>query len=111
MGAILDATSIPDIRASVIGGAANNQLATEQDGQSLFERNILYAPDYVINGGGIISVSMEYMGDKTESEVHAKIALIPERLTDIFATTDKQGTPTNVVADKMAETIVATAAS
>ena len=111
MGAILDATSIPDIRASVIGGAADNQLATEQDGQSLFDRNILYAPDYVINGGGIISVSMEYMGDKTESEVHAQIALIPERLTDIFATTDKQGTPTNVVADTMAESIVATAAS
>ena len=110
MGAILDATSIPDIRASVIGGAANNQLATEQDGQSLFDRNILYAPDYVINGGGIISVSMEYMGDKTESEVHAKIALIPERLTDIFATADQQVRPTNVVADTMAETIGATAA-
>ncbi len=107
MGAVLDAQSIPDIRATVIGGAANNQLATEQDGQRLFDRGILYAPDYVINGGGIISVSMEYMGGKSESDVHAQIALIPERLTDIFVTSDKQQTPTNVVADTMAESIVA----
>ena len=111
MGAILDAQSIPNIKASIIGGAANNQLATEADGQSLFDRGILYAPDYVINGGGIISVSMEYMGDKTESEVHAQIALIPERLSNIFATSDKQKTPTNVIADSTAESIVAAGAS
>jgi leucine dehydrogenase len=111
MGAILDERSIPDIKASVIGGAANNQLATEKDGKRLFERNILYAPDYVINGGGIISVSLEYMGNKTEADVHAQIALIPGRLTDIFVTSDKAQTPTNVIADSMAETIVSTAAS
>jgi len=107
LGAVLDARSIPDIRATVIGGAANNQLATEEDGRLLADRNILYAPDYVINGGGIISVSMEYSGDKTESDVHAQIALIPERLKDIFATAHKKQLPTNVVADSMAESIVA----
>jgi len=107
MGAILDADSIPNIKATVIGGAANNQLATEADGQSLFDRNILYAPDYVINGGGIISVSMEYMGDKTEADVHAQIALIPGRLADIFVAAENQQTPTNIIADSMAESIVA----
>lgn len=107
MGAILDAQSIPDIRASIIGGAANNQLATEEDGQRLFDRGILYAPDYVINGGGIISVSMEYMGGKTETEVSAQIALIPGRLSEIFAASEQQQIPTNVVADSMAESIVA----
>lgn len=106
MGAIFDARSIPDIRASVIGGAANNQLATEADGQRLLDRNILYAPDYVINGGGIISVSLEYMGNKTESDVHAQIALIPERLTKIFVTAQQQHLPTNVVANSMAESIM-----
>ena len=110
MGAVLDASSIPDIKASVIGGAANNQLATEQDGQRLFDRNILYAPDYVINGGGITSVSLEYMGNKTKADAHAQIALIPGRLTDIFKAADKQQTPTNVIADAMAEAIVAAAA-
>jgi len=107
MGAILNASSIPDIRATIIGGAANNQLATEEDGQRLFDRNILYAPDYVINGGGIISVSLEYMGGKTESDVHAQIALIPGRLVEIFTASDQQQRPTNVIADAMAESIVA----
>jgi leucine dehydrogenase len=107
MGAVFDRHSIPRIKAAVIGGAANNQLATEQDGQELFDRGILYAPDYVINGGGIISVSMEYMGNKTENEVHDQIALIPERLKDIFSRSEKQQKPTNAVADAMAESIVA----
>ena len=111
LGAILDARSIPDIRASVIGGAANNQLATVEDGQRLAARKILYAPDYVINAGGIISVSMEYTGDKTASDVHAQIALIPERLTEIFITADTQQMPTNVVADSMAQSIVAAGVS
>ena len=79
----------------------------EDDGQRVFDRGILYAPDYVINGGGIISVSLEYMGGKTESDVHAQIALIPGRLTEIFAISDEQQRPTNVIADSMAEKIVA----
>jgi leucine dehydrogenase len=108
LGAVLNEESIPRIKASIIGGAANNQLATEDDGQRLFDRGVLYAPDYVINAGGIISVSMEYMGDKTESHVHEHIALIPGRLTDIFEASDKQQKPTNVIADAMAEEIVAT---
>ena len=109
LGASLDAQSIPQIKAKIIAGAANNQLATEQDGQRVFERDILYAPDYVINGGGIISVSMEYMGGKTESEVRSQIALIPERLSNIFKASEQQQIPTNVVADAMAEKIVANA--
>lgn len=109
MGAILNEQSIPDIKATVIGGAANNQLATEADGQRLFQRGILYAPDYVINGGGIISVSYEYMGHKTEADVHTQIATIPDRLVDIFAMSDEQQKPTNVIADSIAESIVADA--
>jgi len=54
---------------------------------------------------------LEYMGNKTETEVHEQIALIPERLIDIFASADKQQTPTNVVADAMAESIVANSAA
>jgi len=76
----------------------------------LYERNILYAPDYVINGGGIISVSLEYMGNKTKADVQAQIALIPGRLTGIFVTAQKQRKPTNVIADSMAEALVNAAA-
>ena len=111
LGATLNEESIPRIKASVIAGAANNQLATEEDGQRLFDRGILYAPDYVINSGGIISVSLEYMGGKTASEVHAQIALIPERLSTIFTTAEQHKKPSNVVADAMAEEIVAAAAA
>jgi len=107
MGAILDIHSIPQIKASVIAGAANNQLATEDDGQRLRDRNILYAPDFVINGGGIISVSLEYMGNKTAADAHTQISLIPRRLADIFTEADKVQQPTNMVADSMAEAIVA----
>jgi len=111
LGAILDGQSIPHIKAVIIAGAANNQLATEQDGQRLWDRNILYAPDYVINGGGIISAALEYMGDKTEADTIAQIALIPGRLSDIFTAADRQQKPTNVIADLMAEEIVASATS
>ena len=107
LGATLDAQSIPQIRASIVAGAANNQLATLEDGQRLGDRGILYAPDYVINGGGIISASLEYMGDKTAADVSAQIALIPGRLTKIFVAADEQQKPTNVIADSMAESIVA----
>jgi leucine dehydrogenase len=109
MGAILNAQSIPNIRASIIAGAANNQLATEADGQRVFDRNILYAPDYVINSGGITSVSLEYEGGKTEADVRAHIALVPGRLTDIYVASDDKQLPTNVIADAMAEQIVADA--
>lgn len=111
LGAVLDGRSIPQIKASIVAGAANNQLATAQDGQRLRDRNILYAPDYVINGGGIISAALEYMGDKTAEDVRTQIALIPARLTEIFVTADQQHEPTNVVADTMAESIVAAGAA
>ena len=64
LGAVLNSKSIPRIRAKAIAGAANNQLATDQDGYELSERGILYAPDYVINAGGIISIAREYLGEK-----------------------------------------------
>ena len=61
-GSIFNSESIPRVRASVIAGGANNQLATDEDGERLRERDILYAPDYVINAGGIINVAFEYFG-------------------------------------------------
>lgn len=106
LGAILNEYSIPRIKAAVIAGAANNQLATEADGLRVYERNILYAPDYVINSGGISSVALEYQGGKTASDVAAKVAEIPGRLAEIFAASDKRQLPTNVIADAMAEAIV-----
>src|SRR5690606_31205535 len=62
LGAILTERTIDKLRTGVIAGAANNQLATREDGERLAERGIVYAPDYVINAGGIINVGLEYLG-------------------------------------------------
>lgn len=107
LGAILTDESIRQINAKIVAGAANNQLAEKHNGLQLRERNILYVPDYVINAGGIISVSLEYMGNKTAADTRAQIALIPDRLSELFISADRQNKPTNEVADAMAESIIA----
>lgn len=61
IGGILNARTIPQLKATVVTGGANNQLATSDDAQALHERGILYAPDFVVNGGGIINVATEIL--------------------------------------------------
>jgi leucine dehydrogenase len=107
LGAILNAQSIPHLKAKVVAGAANNQLALERDGMALHASGVLYAPDYVINAGGIISVYHEYYASSTEAQVSAAIALIPARLTDIFERSRRENRPTNQVADELARARIA----
>ncbi|MDH3305012.1 MAG: amino acid dehydrogenase [Gammaproteobacteria bacterium] len=109
LGNILTSTTIPKIRAKVIAGAANNQLATAADGARLAERGILYAPDYVINAGGIISVAREYYGNSSEDEVRADVSRIRDRLQAIFDEAKSSGRPTNELADELARNLVAAA--
>jgi leucine dehydrogenase len=110
LGNVLTAQTIPNIQAKVVAGAANNQLATEEDGARLAEREILYAPDYVINAGGIINVAHEYFGNSSEDKVLAEINEIPQRLNKIFAEASETGEATNLIADRMAQRIVAAGA-
>ncbi len=109
LGNILNAQSIPRLKASVIAGAANNQLSAEHDGKRLADRDILYAPDYVINAGGVISVAREYLGQSSEEEVREEVGRIPDRLGRIFEASRKEGRPTNIIADELARDIVANA--
>jgi leucine dehydrogenase len=102
LGGVLDAQSIPRLRARVVAGAANNQLAQGQDGTALQAAGILYAPDYVINAGGIISVAREYHRAGSEAQVIADIQAIPARLTEIFERARRENRTTNEVADEMA---------
>jgi leucine dehydrogenase len=102
LGAILNSRSIPRLGASIVAGAANNQLAEDKDGQALQAAGVLYAPDYVINAGGIISVAREYNGG-TEAQVTAEIQAIPARLTEIFERARREVRSTNAVADQMAQ--------
>jgi leucine dehydrogenase len=106
LGAILSETTIPGLKVPVVAGGANNQLATPQDGERLHERKILYAPDYVINAGGIINVSTEYLGDGDASVVRRRIEGIPSRLEQIWSEGAETGRDPAAVADAMAQRLI-----
>ena len=105
LGAVLNAKTIPEIRAAAIAGAANNQLATDRDGVRLRDRNILYAPDYVINAGGVISIGIAEPGND-DARVLERVDAIGETLDHIFAAAKESSDPTAIVADRLAEEIL-----
>ena len=107
LGAVLHEDSIPGIRAKIIAGGANNQLRRPEDGQRLADAGILYAPDYVINAGGIINVACEYFGDVDDAGVMDLVARIGPRLAGIFDEAARTGEPTNVIADRQARKKIA----
>ena len=106
LGAILTEETIAALDSPIVAGGANNQLATRADGQRLAARGILYAPDYVINAGGIINVSTEYLGDGDAGLVRARIAGIPDRLERIWADSAATGRDPAAVADAMAQKLI-----
>lgn len=110
LGAGLNATTIPRIRAKIVAGAANNQLATEADGRALRDAGILYAPDYAINAGGIISIALGKPGG-SDAEVRKAVLAISDTLGEIFRRADAAGKTTGAVADLMAEERLARARS
>jgi leucine dehydrogenase len=111
LGAVLNAASIAALDVAVVAGAANNQLAQAEDGARLAARGILYAPDYVINAGGIISVMAEYLAATkgepiTLTQVNKAVDAIGPRLSALFADADAQGLPTGEVADAAAQALI-----
>jgi len=106
LGAILTEQSIAALKVPVVAGGANNQLAKPEDGQRIHERGILYAPDYVINAGGIINVCTEYLGDGDASLVRERIEGIPLRLEQIWAESQASGRNPADVADAMAQRLI-----
>ena len=106
LGAILTEESIAALKTPIIAGGANNQLATPEDGERLHARGILYAPDYVINAGGIINVSTEYVRDGDASLVRHRIAAIPDRLEQIWSESASSGRGPAAVADAMAQRLI-----
>ena len=106
LGAILTETTIAALNAPIVAGGANNQLATVQDGQALHARGILYAPDYVINAGGIINVSTEFVRDGDASLVRQRVEAIPDRLEQIWAESAATGRNPAAVADALAQALI-----
>ena len=106
LGAVLNHETIPNLKVPIVAGGANNQLATPEDGQRLNERKILYAPDYVINAGGIINVCTEYLGDGDATLVRRRIEGIPMRLEQIWREGSETGRDPATVADAMAQRLI-----
>jgi len=100
LGAGLNAQTIPELGAKIVCGAANNQLATEADGQRLVDAGITYCPDYVVNAGGIIMVSCEYLGEP-ESAVDAKVRAIPGRVSNVLDIAKRENIPPHQAADRV----------
>ena len=102
LGATINDATVDRIRASVVAGAANNQLAKDRHGDRLAERGILYAPDYVINAGGVIHIYHEGPNfDRKAAFDH--IGGIANTLTRIFARAKRDGVATHVAADRQAQ--------
>jgi leucine dehydrogenase len=111
LGAILDEAGVARLDCQIVAGGANNQIARPEHGAQLHARGILYAPDYVINAGGIINVSMEYLCRQKGApcdvnDVRQRIAQIPDRLVAIWQESDATGRPADVVADAMARKLI-----
>ncbi|MEZ5652991.1 MAG: Glu/Leu/Phe/Val dehydrogenase dimerization domain-containing protein [Burkholderiaceae bacterium] len=102
LGASLNERTIPALRASLICGAANNQLATATDGERLVARGITYLPDYLVNAGGIIRVGLAHLGRGDEASVLAEIERIGERAHAVMALAARTGQTPARIADAWA---------
>ena len=108
LGGALTAQSVAGMKARLVCGAANNQLARPEVADLMLERGIAYAPDYVVNAGGIISVSAEYLGEDRAS-VAARVDQIGPRVGEILDLARREGRSAAWVADEMAERTIAAA--
>ena len=100
LGAGLNARTIPELGAAFVCGAANNQLATEADGARLLARGVTYAPDYVVNAGGIINVSAEYLGEPA-GVVETRVRAIAPRLMYVLEAARRESIPPHEAADRI----------
>jgi leucine dehydrogenase len=115
LGGAINADTLPRLKAKVIAGGANNQLADHDVGRALFEAGILYAPDYVINGGGIINVAGEIRAIARDEAfdpawVETKLARLMQTLDEVMDRSKVERRPTHDVANEMAKARISLAA-
>jgi leucine dehydrogenase len=102
LGATINDETLPLLQAAIVAGSANNQLAEARHGEALRQRGILYAPDYVINAGGVINISHEGPG-YDEAKAFTHVARIHDTLLEIFRRADSAKMATSDAADRLAE--------
>jgi leucine dehydrogenase len=105
LGAAISAETLPRLKAKVVAGAANNQLATLEQGYELMRRGMTYAPDYAINAGGLINIYHEsqVQGGYNKTRAFEHVGKIGSTITKILERATAEKLPTHVVADQMAE--------
>ena len=106
LGAIINDKTIPQLKVKVIAGSANNQLKESKHGDLIHEMGIVYAPDYVINSGGVINVADELYGYNHDRAMK-RVAGIYDKIEKIFDISKRDGVPTYVAADRLAEERIA----
>jgi len=109
LGAVINDATIKQLKVKVVAGGANNQLAEERHGDMLEEKGILYAPDYVLNAGGLINVNSELEGWSAE-RAKRKAGEIYDTLLRLFDLAKEEGLPTYRAADRLAERRIAAVA-
>jgi leucine dehydrogenase len=108
LGATLNDETIPQLKCKVVAGAANNQLKEPRHAEILKEKGILYTPDFVINGGGVINVAEEFHeGGYNRDRAYARVATIYDKLIKVFSIAQEQNITTAKAADLMAEARIA----
>jgi leucine dehydrogenase len=110
LGATLDETTIAELRCAAVCGCANNQLATDADGERLADAGVLYAPDYIVNAGGVINIADETAaGGYDHDRAWARVATIHDTVLRVFALADEHGITPAMAADRLAEARLAAA--
>ncbi len=103
LGSVINEKTLPMLKADIVAGSANNQLKDASFGNKLMQRGILYAPDYVINAGGLIDVSYDYLGNFDRGELLEHLDGIGDTLMEIFKLSEARQQSTNEIAMKIAE--------
>ncbi|MDZ7829877.1 MAG: Glu/Leu/Phe/Val dehydrogenase dimerization domain-containing protein [Halofilum sp. (in: g-proteobacteria)] len=102
LGGVINPETLPRLKCQIVAGAANNQLADAESGDALFDKGIVYAPDYAINAGGVMNVSLELEGYNPE-RAHAMVERIDATITAIFERARRDGIASWRAADRVAE--------
>lgn len=107
LGGVLNAATIPRLRATIVAGVANNQLAAEADAVALAARGIVHVPDFIVNSGGMLAASDPILGRRPDPErTRRLVADIEHRVVDVLSRADDEGRPPSTVAVAMAREIV-----
>ena len=107
LGGVLNSETIPRLKCRVVAGGANNQLMTEDDGVRLHNRGIIYAPDYIINAGGVINISCELGAPYSEGRAREMTERIYETMERVLDLASNEETSTSQAADRLAKQRIA----